>query len=134
MPYDLDTESALRLGAALAPLRDQGTLIIGSGGLTHNLHEFRQRVHDPDYTTRFAMWIYDAIMGRNTQALAKYRHLAPNAQRAHPTEEHFLPLLVAIGATKEDDKVQWLPGRITDSVLSMDSYVWGATQYKGDAQ
>jgi aromatic ring-opening dioxygenase catalytic subunit (LigB family) len=58
-------------------------------------------------------------------ALLDYRREAPHAQRAHPTEEHFLPLLVALGASGEDEPVELLEGGMTYGVISMDSCVWG---------
>jgi 4,5-DOPA dioxygenase extradiol len=57
--------------------------------------------------------------------LLNYRSLAPHAQRAHPTEEHFLPLLVAMGARTDGDALQVIQGDITHGVLSMESYAWG---------
>lgn len=125
MPVDLDTRSALRLGATLAPLREKGVLIIGSGSLTHNLFEFRQFVRDPEYAERFAAWVHEMVLKRDTQALADYRSLAPHAIRAHPTEEHYLPLMVALGAAGDDAAPQWIRGGMTDGVLSMDSFAWG---------
>jgi 4,5-DOPA dioxygenase extradiol len=58
-------------------------------------------------------------------AVVHYRTEAPHAQRAHPTEEHFLPLLVALGAQGEGDAVAALDGGITHGMLSMDSFAWG---------
>jgi 4,5-DOPA dioxygenase extradiol len=126
MPLDLDAPGALRMGAALAPLRAQGVLVVGSGSLTHNLYEFRQHVRDPEYAERFAGWIRDAVDARDDTALVDYRQRAPQARRAHPTEEHFLPLLVALGASRASDAVRHLRGGMTDGVLSMDSFAWGA--------
>jgi 4,5-DOPA dioxygenase extradiol len=60
--------------------------------------------------------------------LINYRAEAPHAERAHPTQEHFLPLLVALGALQDSDTVQVLNGGITHGVLSMESYVWGMPQ------
>jgi 4,5-DOPA dioxygenase extradiol len=126
MPVDLDPEGALRLGRALAPLRKRGVLIVGSGSLTHNLHEFRQDVKDPEYAREFASWIADAVVARAGKKLVDYRRLAPHAERAHPTEEHFLPLLVAMGASSDDEIPQRIEGGMTYGTLSMDSYAWGA--------
>jgi 4,5-DOPA dioxygenase extradiol len=58
-------------------------------------------------------------------ALTDYRRHAPHAERAHPTEEHFLPLLVAVGASDDDDAVDVIEGGMTYGVLSMESYVFG---------
>jgi len=126
MPRSLDTAGALALGRALMPLRDQGVLIVGSGSLTHNLYEL-QRPDAPavDYAVEFARWIRQAVARADVDALVDYRRLAPHAERAHPTQEHFLPLLVALGASHESDVAQVIAGDITYGVLSMESYAWG---------
>ena len=126
MPHQLDTAGALALGRALAPLRDRGVLIVGSGSLTHNLYEL-QRPAAPvvDYAVEFAHWIRQAVRRADVASLVDYRRLAPHAERAHPTQEHFLPLLVALGASHEAEAAQVIAGDITYGVLSMESYVWG---------
>jgi len=125
LPFDIDAGGALRLGAALAPLRAQGVLIIGSGSLTHNLYEFRRASPDPEYAQRFVDWVRDAVQRRDVEALVDYRRRAPYAERAHPSEEHFLPLLVALGASSESEPRQWIEGGMTYRVLSMDSFGFG---------
>lgn len=125
MPHHLAAADALRLGHALAPLRDAGVLLVGSGSLTHNLHEFRRHVRDPEYAQQFADWIADALARNDIDAVLDYRRRAPHATRAHPTEEHFLPLLVALGAADGDSPAQRIEGGLTDGTLSMDSYGWG---------
>ena len=126
MPHALDTASALRFGQALAPLRESGVMIVGSGSMTHNLYEFRQSGSDAaDYAIEFTQWIRQAVSSNDIERLVNYRRLAPHAQRAHPTEEHFLPLLVALGARTDTDTAQILDGGIANGVLSMESYAWG---------
>jgi 4,5-DOPA dioxygenase extradiol len=125
MPFDLDTVKALRLGQALAPLREQGVLVVASGAMTHNLQEFRQASTAANYAQEFADWVNAAVRARATSALLDYRREAPHAQRAHPSEEHFLPLLVALGASGEDEPAHLLEGGMTYGVISMDSFVWG---------
>ena len=124
MPRDLDAEGALHLGAALRPLRDEGVVIVGSGSLTHNLHEFFSGAQDNFYVGLFAAWVREKVSERNIDALLDYRKAAPYAARAHPTEEHFLPLLVAIGAGGYDEPLEAIDGGV-DGVVSMDSYAWG---------
>ncbi|MET0256026.1 MAG: class III extradiol ring-cleavage dioxygenase [Luteibacter sp.] len=126
MPHNLDTAGALRLGKALAPLRDRGVVVLGSGSLTHNLHEVRRSAEAVSYATEFAAWSRAAVMADDIQALTDYRRLAPSAIRAHPTEEHYLPLLVAAGAARGDAPIA-IDGGITYGVLSMDSYAWGVS-------
>jgi len=126
MLHTLDTAGALALGRALAPMRDKGVLIVGSGSLTHNLYDLQP----PDapavaYAVEFAHWIRQAVTRADVDALLDYRRLAPHAERAHPTQEHFLPLLVALGASHEGEEAQVIAGDITYGVLSMESYVWG---------
>lgn len=125
LPHGLDAAGALRLGRALAPLRERGVLVVGSGSLTHNLYEFRQHINDPEYAQQFADWTRDAVAARDIDALVAYRARAPHAQRAHPSEEHYLPLLVAAGASGEGDAARLVAGGMTYGVLSMDSFGFG---------
>jgi 4,5-DOPA dioxygenase extradiol len=126
MPASLDAASAWQLGAALAPLSVEGVLIVGSGSLTHNLYEFRQgHDHDEAYASEFVDWVRSAVVARDQDLLVHALARAPHAQRAHPTTEHFLPLLVAAGAAATDAPVTVLPGGITHGVLSMESYLFG---------
>ncbi|CAM3800291.1 4,5-DOPA dioxygenase extradiol [Kerstersia gyiorum] len=132
MPYPLDTRAALALGRALRPLRDEGVLILASGSLTHNLYEIRREAGasgtgDAEmYALAFTSWVRAAVQARNWDRLADYRRLAPDAVRSHPTEEHFLPLLIAAGATDDDEAAQVFDGGVTYGVLAMESYAWGA--------
>jgi len=126
LPHSLDTAGALALGRALAPLRDQGVLIVGSGSLTHNLHDLQSPAAPAvAYAVEFAHWIRQAVVRADVEALLDYRRLAPHAERAHPTQEHFLPLLVALGASREGEVAQVIAGDINFGVISMESYVWG---------
>lgn len=126
MPHHLDAAGALALGRALAPLRDQGVLIVGSGSLTHNLYDLQPPTAPAAaYAVEFAHWIRHAVSRADVEALLDYRRLAPHAERAHPTQEHLLPLLVALGASHEAEEAQVIAGDITYGVLSMESYVWG---------
>lgn len=129
MPATLDPESAWQLGEALAPLSDQGVLIVGSGSLTHNLSEFRQgHAQDEAYVTEFVAWMQTAVLARDRELLVHSLTRAPHAARAHPSADHLLPLFVAAGAAAVDAPVRVLPGGITHGVLSMDSYLFGAPE------
>ena len=126
MPVSLTPEQAVQMGLALAPLREQGVLIVASGSMTHNLYELHQAGSQPvAYAKEFATWVNTAVLANARKPLIHYRAEAPHAERAHPTQEHFLPLLVAMGAQTDADPVQVLEGGITYGVLSMDSHVWG---------
>jgi 4,5-DOPA dioxygenase extradiol len=126
MPYDLDTTVAWRLGRALGPMRELGVLIVGSGSLTHNLYEVRQGGLDSaPYAREFSDWVRAAVLARDTDRLIRYRRNAPHAERAHPTEEHYLPLLVASGAgAATNASARVIEGGTTYGVLSMESYAW----------
>jgi len=126
MPHDLDASGALRLGQALRPLRERGVMIVGSGSLTHNLQEFRpSATEEAAYAREFSGWIREQVLSGNASAIEHYREGAPHAARAHPSEDHFLPLPVAQGASFRSDAVNVLEGGIVHGVLSMDSYTWG---------
>ena len=125
MPYQLDTVSAYTLGQALAPLQQEGVLIIGSGGLTHNLYEFNGMAReDAPYVKEFARWVADTVTRQDHASLTNIMALAPHAQRAHPSLDHLLPLLIAAGAAGTQAKVTVLEGGITYGMLSMDSYLF----------
>jgi 4,5-DOPA dioxygenase extradiol len=126
MPASLTTAQAVDMGRALAPLRAQGVVIVASGSMTHNLYEIQQPDAQPEaYAQEFAAWVRTAVQAHAVKPLINYRSEAPHAARAHPTQEHFLPLLVALGAQQDGDTVQVLDGGMTHGVLSMESYVWG---------
>lgn len=115
-----------RLGEALRPLRDEGVLVIGSGALTHNLREYFGVSADGtsgDWVAAFADWMAAAVRDRRIEALLDYRRQAPFAERNHPTDEHLLPLFVALGAASPDGEARVLH-RSRDRVLAMDAYAF----------
>ena len=113
----------IALGRALAPLAREGILVIGSGHMTHNLRERRGEAAKPlAYAREFQEWVDAAIRARDLDALADYRAQAPHAARAHPSEEHFLPLFVALGAADESYRPERLYDGIESGVLAMDAY------------
>jgi 4,5-DOPA dioxygenase extradiol len=124
----LGPEHHLRLGQLLAPLRQEGVLIVGSGSFTHDLSSFREyaRVIDapePRWVTCFADWMEEALEAENVADLLDYRRLAPEATRNHPTEEHLLPIFVALGAGGSG--VRHLHKSSTHGILRMDVYAFG---------
>jgi 4,5-DOPA dioxygenase extradiol len=126
LPIDADAANAFSLGQALAPLAQDGVLIIGSGSLTHNLYEFRAgKTEAAAYAQEFSAWVRQAVIDGDMARLALALQLAPHANRAHPTTEHFLPLLVAAGAAIQTNPITVLNGGIEHGVLAMESYVFG---------
>ena len=115
------------LGRALAPLVEEGVLIVGSGSFTHDLSSWRGQAEmkEPDWVKSFADWFAEALEQGRTCDLLTYRNLAPNAARNHPTEEHLLPLFVALGAAGPDAKVAHLHASQTYGVLRMDAFAFG---------
>ena len=115
------------VGRALASLKDEDIVVIGSGSATHNLHEFFRGHHAPDeeapeWVTQFDGWVRDKVTTGATDDLINYRKLAPFARQNHPTEEHFLPLHVALGAAGEGAKGELIHSSYANGVLSMDTY------------
>jgi 4,5-DOPA dioxygenase extradiol len=93
----LDTRTLFKLGQALAPLRDEGVLVFGSGFLTHNMrYAFRAGV--PAWAKDFDAWVADALLRFDVDALLDFQTKAPAAEMALPTWEHYAPVLVAAGA------------------------------------
>lgn len=127
MPARLDAHGAYAYGRALSPLVDEGVLVMGSGSLTHNLYEFRQGHGVPAaYAEAFTAWVRQAVEAGEVEKLMNALEQAPHAARAHPTAEHFLPLLIALGAAPSAQPSTVLAGGMVHSVLSMESYVFGA--------
>ena len=122
MPQTLTPKSALAMGQSLAPLADEGVLIIGSGSLTHNLSEHRMQFKQPsERALAFRDYVHRALAAGDEQALLTALDDAPNAEWAHPTSEHFLPLLFVAGAAAEGARAEIIDGGFVNGVLSMDS-------------
>lgn len=117
----------LQLGAALRALREEGVLVLGSGSLTHNLYEFRGQAVDapaPGWVSSFEAWMRDKLVSNDQEALLSYRKLAPMAEKNHPTEEHLLPLFVAMGAAGPRPATALLHTSFEHGVLAMDAYAF----------
>ena len=115
----------LAVGRSIRPLSDEGVLIIGSGHMTHNLRDWARGAGRPEpYAMEFQGWVYEKILGQDLEALADYRSASPHGVRAHPTDEHFLPLFIALGAAAEEAKPERIFDAIESGVLAMDAYVF----------
>jgi 4,5-DOPA dioxygenase extradiol len=117
----------LRLGAALAALRAEDVLVVGSGSWTHDLRRFRGQAEDaPDQpdVTQFANWMDQAVREGRVEDLLDYRRRAPHAADNHPTEEHLLPLYVALGAAGPTATAERLHSSGMFSMLRMDAYAF----------
>ena len=127
----LGPEHHLSIGRALAGLRNEGVLIIGSGSFTHDLSEFRGHAPNdpaPDWVNSFADWFDAALTEGRVADLLAYRDRAPYARKNHPTEEHLLPLYVALSAAGSDPRTERLHASSTYGVLRMDVYSFKAQE------
>lgn len=117
----------ISLGRALAPLRADNVLVLGSGGAVHNLAALERHRHDapPDWTRRFDDWLTDALETGDEEALADYRRRAPDARLAHPRDEHLLPAFVAYGAGGAGVRGRVLHRSFAHGSLSMAAYAFG---------
>ena len=119
---------AYAVGRALQPLRQRGFLIIGSGNITHNLRDWqnahRQGGIDADYARRFSDWVEDRVVAHAAEDLLDYRRLNPDGIRAHPRDEHLLPLFTALGAGGPDAEATAFHRGLSEYVLAMDGYVF----------
>lgn len=127
LPMGWGPAQVFAMGQALQGLRKQGVLVVGSGSMTHNLAEFFGGERTPvPYVLEFSRWVEDAVMRGDLAALLDYRQLAPHAARAHPSEDHFLPLFFALGAgglgAPGAGQPEYLTREVMYSMLAMDSF------------
>lgn len=129
LPQRAGPVECLELGRLLGPLAIDGVLVMGSGSITHNLGDvFAADRQDGRYAEEFMDWTAATLAAGDMDALLDYRRRAPHAARAHPTEEHFLPLFAAMGAAGQHWSPAWrLEGGTEYGVLGMDAYVFGRT-------
>lgn len=130
LPVGAGPAEVYALGQALSPLREQGVLLMGSGSMTHNLHDVFSGdvVLDAPvmpYIEAFSRWMEAHIQAQDLPALLRYREQAPHADRAHPSDEHFLPLYFALGAaglgTQEPPRVEYLTREVQYGAIAMDT-------------
>ena len=120
------------LGQALAPLLNEGVLIMASGSITHNLRRVFSRgidapVDQPEIaeSTAFRQWMWERSQARDWPALWNVRSQAPHFSDMHPTDEHLLPWFIAAGAGGLDNTPQRLHQSVTYGCLGMDAYAFG---------
>ena len=119
---------ALAMGEALEELTHQGFLVIGSGNITHNLGDLRRAAmsggQTPTYVQVFADWVEDQLRTKNVQQLLDYRQHSREGVQSHPSEDHLLPLFVAIGAAGADATANAFFRGISSYVIAMDGYTF----------
>lgn len=122
---EAEPRELLAMGAALRPLRDEGILLVASGGVVHNLGRVR---FGPDpgaepWAVRFDGWVRDRVAALDVAGLARWRDDGPDAFLAQPTPEHFAPIFVALGARADGDRPETIHEGIVHGSLSMRSFV-----------
>ena len=134
-PPDWSPTRLHALGQALAPLADEGVLVLGTGSITHNLRlvfgASRPALDAPEIaeSATFRRWFAERAAAGDTPALLDYRRQAPHAALMHPTDEHLLPFFVAAGAAGTGDGAGAglrLHQSLTYGCLGMDGYAFGA--------
>ncbi|MEU8517189.1 class III extradiol ring-cleavage dioxygenase [Kitasatospora sp. NPDC048722] len=98
----LDPQRLMEIGRRLAPLRDEGVLIVGSGFFTHNLRALSSDGRISSVMAEFDDWGWRALAAHDLDALLDFEHKAPAGKLAHPRTEHFAPLFVTLGAGEAD--------------------------------
>ncbi|EAU67388.1 catalytic LigB subunit of aromatic ring-opening dioxygenase [Stigmatella aurantiaca DW4/3-1] len=128
MSREASAAEVMRMGEALRPLRAQGVLLLGSGGVSHNLRRvvFQDKAAPPQsWAQAFDAWVADRLEARDFQQLLEWTR-APNARLAHPTPEHFLPLYFVLGAALPEDRLIPIFEGFHHGTLSMRSFALGA--------
>ncbi len=128
MDYHRPAAEHYALGQALAKLRGRGVLIVGSGNVVHNLRMMRQGTpanQAYDWAQEFDAITADHIANGNLAALANFQKLGSLAANAHPTFEHYLPLLYAAGAVHKGEQARMFNTDFTEAAIAMRSVVWG---------
>jgi len=128
MDYSRPPAEHFALGRQLKPLRERGVLVVGSGNIVHNLRATRREAGPTqayDWAFQFDATIAKAIEKGALAELAGFQELGQVAQLAHPTYEHYLPLLHAAGAVEAGEKMRFFNERFQSGSISMRSVVWG---------
>ena len=129
MQPHMDARHHHAIGRALAPLREDGVLILASGSFTHNLRALQRDGLDtppPAWVTSFVDWMHDKLEAGEREAVLDAIDIAPNAQANHPYDDHLLPLFVVLGAAQDGEPIKRLHTSYEYGVLSMDTYRFGA--------
>ena len=124
--YGMSPLHHFQMGRKLASLREDGVLIVSSGNLTHNLSHYRPGMTEiPSYVTEFSGWFREKLNRKDLSSLLDYRKHAPGAQLAHPTDEHLLPLFVALGAAGDDFETEVIYAGVQEGMLALDAFAFG---------
>lgn len=123
--YNRPPQYHFELAAELKKLRKKGVLIMGSGNLVHNLQRMRMNGHPYDWAIEFDNKMKDFIDDRNFQAVVDFQQLGTLANLAHPTYDHFLPLIYSLGLIDNDDEIHYFNDSFDLGSVSMRSLLVG---------
>jgi len=128
LPLNLVPAQILKMGRSLARLREEGVLLVASGGAVHNLRELKwssKNTQGADWANRFEEWLVQSLQAKNVEALMNFEE-HPDFARAHPSTEHFLPLLFTVGSALPGDSFEQLFRGVQYETLSMLCFVLSA--------
>ena len=116
-----------KLGRELMGLREEGVLIMGSGNIVHNLFEieWNEKLAFP-WASEFDETVKNRIISRDYDSLVDYQHLGEAARRSIPTDEHYLPMLYALGASEKSERVLFFNEKVTLGSVGMRSFMIGS--------
>ena len=129
LDYSLPAHDHFALGQQLRQLRDRGVLIVGSGNVVHNLRALRRTessMQAYDWAIEFDQFVADKVEQGDLRGLADFQQTGALAQMAHPTYEHYLPVLYAAGAVQDGEQPQFFNADFQMASTSMRSMIWGA--------
>jgi 4,5-DOPA dioxygenase extradiol len=124
LPLEFQPLQVMKMGQVLSALREQGVLLLGSGGAVHNLRELRwaeKRGKGADFALRFEEWLITCLQKKDVESLVTFEE-NPDFFKSHPTSEHFLPLLFTVGSALPQDEFQLVHRGVEYSTLSMLSF------------
>jgi 4,5-DOPA dioxygenase extradiol len=127
-PLRRNPENALRMGAALSRLRDESVLLVGTGGIVHNLQRLDLSAppgQAADWATEFDSWLAERLEAMDFAGIASYRTTAPRADLAVPTPEHFDPIFVVLGSARSGERATTIYEGFRAGTISMRSFALG---------
>lgn len=116
------------MGKRLSSLRNQGVLILASGNIVHNLRKvvWQETANAPDWAIRFDNWVAEKLRMRDSASICEPTRQGMDTKLAVPTREHYLPLVVAMGATLPNDRIEFPVTQMQNATISMRSVLWRA--------
>jgi 4,5-DOPA dioxygenase extradiol len=132
VPLSMQTHAgpahAYRVGQVLSTFTERNIWVVASGNITHNLRDWQVAAASggqaPAYVSRFADWVHAQLYAQDFDALINYRQCSADGRQAHPSEDHLMPLFVALGAAGEGAKPEAFYRGVNDYVIAMDGYAF----------